>query len=291
MVNVSRTIAVGLVLLLGLITGSGCGDVLTEPPRETPVVEAYFYTNRPPSAITLSRTAVPGTEGPSPITDAAVFLRLPHRLISFVPAPLQAGVYLPEDTSEVLPGNTPFNLVIDLPDRSLSVRDTLPPPIQLEEICLSSPSEPVEAVFADSLSLTLKKGWIYPVTVRITWQALPPYGYWAHPRIIPPLSFPSAVVGYFLRTEEILPDQEQTWEGLYAVPVPSREASFPRHRLNIRLLRGTRAYKSFAQTRMLPETREPTSNIPDGRGLAVGLAIANQILYPDTSGTTCFSYE
>ncbi len=280
-----------LYLLLGLIVG--CGDVLNHPPQHLPVIEAYFYTHQAPSPVRITRIAGLDEKAPTPITDASLFLQLPGYTISYAPSPLQPGIYLPDETSRALPGHIPFQLQITLKERSLTIQDTLPPPVTLEEVCLTAPSYPIEAVFADSLSLALKKGWIYPVTVRLTWKAEPPSNYWMHPRILPPASFPAAVVGFFLRTEEVFAEAEHasTWEGLYAVPVASRETPFPMHHLIIRLFRGTHAYAAFARTRTLPESREPISNIPGGRGLVVGLAADSLHIYPEAPGTTCFTHE
>ncbi len=281
---------VGLLLLtIGLV---GCDTVV---PGSEPVlvVEAFLQTDAPPPTIRLRQTgplAGPyDPNGAQSVTDASVILRLDSLDIPYRADPTAPGYYRPERTELRLPPEVAFTLEIVWRGRLIRARDVLPPPIRIDSVQVSFPDAPVPAVLLDSLVLNdslaigARQGYLYPVEVTLWWQAPddPDSTYWVRPHLQPAVPFSSVVVDLFLRTEQVLLEQQsptdgngrRRWTGVYAVPVDSARAPLPAHTLRVALLRSGRAYARFAATREFPERREPVSNVDGGLGIVAGIAL------------------
>jgi len=170
----------------------------------------------------------------------------------------------------------------------------MPPPIHSTTLCFEASDHPIEAIFADSLGLTFQQGYLYPISVTLKWPASNDSLLWIHALLQTPRHFPAAVVGFFLRTEQVIlehklttePEGLRIWQGAYGVPVEHPTDSLPTHIIRGFLIRSYSAYAQFAATRKAPERREPASNIQGGRGIVAGMAIDSfqVMLTPTTLG-------
>ncbi|SHK55146.1 DUF4249 family protein [Rhodothermus profundi] len=281
---------IGLLLLIGWAVGC---DTVVPGAEPVLVVEAFLETGAPPPAIRLRQTG-PLTgpydpDGAQAVTDARVTLALDTLYISYRPDPAAPGYYRPERLDLILPPQMSFVLEIQWRGLRIYARDALPPPIQIDSVQVSFPDVPVPAVLLDSLVLNdslaigARKGYLYPVEVTLWWHApdAPDSSYWVRPHLQPAVPFSSVVVDLFLRTEQVLleqqsarePDGRRRWTGVYAVPVDSAQAPLPAHTLRVALLRSGQAYARFAATRESPERREPVSNVVGGLGIVAGIAL------------------
>lgn len=215
------------------------------------------------------------------MTDAEVVLSLSGVPVAYGPDPARPGRYVPQEALLPIPGE-PLALEVSWQGRRATAASAMPEAIALDSVRLSPAAAPVEAVFADSLGLDLREGWIYPVAVALYWA--PPAeadsARWVRARLRPPASFPSAVVDFLLRTDQTLreddlgiqPGGARRWSGLYAVPVEGPESPLPAHGLKVYLLRSGPDYARYALTRTDPERREPTGNVEGGLGIVAGIS-------------------
>lgn len=278
---------IGWLLLTIFLVGCDAVGPSAEPVL---VVEAFLQTGAPPPVIRLHQTGpLTGPGGTQAVIDAQVTLqldtlRIPYQVDLAIP-----GAYRPGRSGLVLPPEEFFTLEIEWRGLKIRARDVLPPPIRIDSVHVSFPEAPVLAVLLDSLvlndSLALggRQGYLYPIAVTLWWQAAedPDSSYWVRPHLRPTLPFSSMVVDLFLRTEQVLLEQQSArdrngwrrWTGVYAVPVDSAHAPLPFHTVRVALLRSGRAYARFAATREFPERREPVSNVEGGLGIVAGIAL------------------
>jgi hypothetical protein len=88
-------------------------------------------------------------------------------------------------------------------------------------------------------------------------------------------------LNFFLLSEQVLPESGilpdklgvRHWKGIYAVPVPRSDSSFPAHELKVSILRGERSFAQFATTRNEPGRRAPVSNVIGGIGFIGGISL------------------
>lgn len=277
----------GLLLLLGRC------DWTTEPAEEKDlVVEAFLETERPLPPVTLRQTR-PLSSPADSLRDAAsggqVRLALDGRTIPYEEGD-QSGRYVPLD-EELVPAGTPWQLRAEWQDDTARAQGVAPPPIEVAEVCVDVPPEPVRAVQVDSLrrdslDVPADEEYIYPVEVAVQWPPppsgpLPDSTYWVRVQLRPDAAdFSSQVVEFFLEPAEVKPEEQfarregtPRWQGVYAVPVDSSIDPLPSHELTTALVRGDTAFAAFAQTRTDPDRREPISNVDGALGIALGVAV------------------
>ncbi len=279
--------------LLLLAVWMGACDTVVPGSEPVLVVEAFLQTGAPPPTIRLRQTgplAGPyDAGGAQAVTDARVMLQLDTLQVPYHPDPATPGFYRPANTELLLAPQTAFVLEIQWRGRLIRARDVLPPSIRIDSVQVSFPEKPVPAVLLDSLvlndSLAIggREGYLYPVEVTLWWWAPndPDSSYWVRPHLQPDVPFSSVVVDLFLRTEQVLLEQQSAqevdgrrrWIGVYAVPVDSAHAPMPVHTVRVALLRSGQAYARFAATRESPERREPVSNVEGGLGIVAGIAL------------------
>ena len=290
--HIEKAAGVGILLIAALAL-VGCDTV--EPTEEAQlVVEGFFDAGRPLPVVTLRQSrpldvsylADAGTA----VTGASVQVQMGEETIRYRARPGHPGQYEPTtSTGRAVRGRAPLAMEVHWQDQHAYARDTVPPSIVLDSVRVQVPEEPVESVLLDSLRLDapnseLREGFVYPVEVTLWWKGARPArdsSYWVRPHLKPDASFSSTAVDFFLRQDEVLHERTLAssensyvhWTGVYAVPVESREAAFPDHRLRVSLLRSTSVYARFARSREAPERREPVSNVEGALGIVAGISV------------------
>lgn len=257
------------------------------------VVEAFLDTGEPLPSVTLRQTAPMGTPDDR-LQDAAsggrVSLRLGGTEIPYRESTTQPGRYVPTQDTVVSPLMN-WELTAHWKSESARAVGRTPMPITIEEVCVDVPPDPVEAIQVDSLrrdslDIPADQRHIYPIDVRVRWQARPlsqepDSTIWVRAQLLPNASaFSSQIVEFFLEPADIQQETAYTrtedvrqWTGVYAVPVNSGTAPLPRHNLTTSLTRGDTSFASFAQTRTDPDRREPISNVQGGLGVALAVSV------------------
>ena len=270
-----------------LIALVGC-DVAEPEPAQL-VVEAFVETGRPLPTVTVRRTAdLDDPDAAPPVSDAVVTLTLGGETVDYAPVPGLPGQYAPQQVRTAEPGAKLALAVTALSQRA-TASSLLPAPITLDSVRVVPAAAPVEAVFADSLGLEVREGFLYPVDVTLYWTApeADPNAdsSWVRARLRPPAAFPSAVVDFVLLTDATRREADlaaggaaRRWSGVYAVPVDALDDPLPPHALDVVLLRSGPDYARYALSRTDPDRREPVGNVAGGIGIAAGLALDRRTL-------------
>jgi hypothetical protein len=219
------------------------------------------------------------------VTDAEVRLFVDGRHVAYRSDAAHPGQYTAHDSpGDRLESRAAFSVDVRWNGLLATAAGIVPPPIVIDSVEVDYDDRPVQAVFADSLSPNLREGFLYPVEVTVWWTI--PFAevdvdssYWVRARLKPPASFPSAVVDFFLRTEQIVRERliesdagRKKWVGVYGVPVESDTSPMPPHSVEVALLRSTEDYARYASSRSTPARREPVSNVAGGIGIVAGIA-------------------
>lgn len=266
---------------------AACDATEPEPPQL--VVESFVETGRTLPVFTLRRTAsLDAPDGAPPVDDAVVTLVLDEDTVRYAPIAGQPGRYAPQQTRTAEPGAVLAFDVTALGQRA-TASSLLPASILLDSVRVVPAAAPVEAVFADSLGLEVREGFLYPVDVTLYWTAAATDANadssWIRARLRPPAAFPSAVVDFVLQTDVTRREADlatgptvRRWRGVYAVPVEASTDPLPPHALDVVLLRSGPDYARYVLSRTDPDRREPVGNVRGGLGIAVGLALDRQTL-------------
>ncbi len=267
---------------VGMLAFAAC-DV-AEPEAARLVVEAFVETGRTLPTVTVGQTVgLEAAESAAAVEDAAVVLTVARDEIAYEPVPGAAGRYGPQAERVAEEGERIGIEVTWQGQRAVAV-SRMPTPVALDSVRVAPAAVPVEAVFADSLGLDVREGFLYPITVTLYWQAPAADTAWVRTRLGPPAAFPSAVVDFLLATDAVQPEADlatgsdlgsglRAWSGVYAVPVASRDAPLPAHDLEVALLRSGPDYARYALSRTDPDRREPVGNVEGGVGIAVGISV------------------
>ena len=273
---------------LALTLGFAACDV-AEPEPARLVVEAFVETGRPLPTVTIRRTAdLDDPAAAPPVADAVVTLTLGDEVVDYAPVPGQSGRYAPRRALAAEAG-AGLSAEVTWQAQRATASSLLPAPIMLDSVRVVPAVVPVEAVFADSLGLEVREGFLYPVDVTLYWTAplADPNAdsSWVRARLSPPAAFPSAVVDFVLLTDETRRESDlaaegavRQWSGVYAVPVDAASESLPPHALDVVLLRSGPDYARYALSRTDPGRREPVGNVAGGIGIAVGLTLDRRTL-------------
>ncbi len=270
-----------------LLTLAACDVAEPEPARL--VVEAFVETGQPLPPVTIRRTAdLDDPDAAPPVSDAAVMLTLGGEDVAYAPVPGQPGQYAPQRARTAEAGET-LALAVTWQSQRATASSRMPAPIALDSVRIVPAAAPVEAVFADSLGLEVREGFLYPVDVTLYWTApeADPNAdsSWVRARLRPPAAFPSAVVDFVLLTDATRREADlaagpnvRRWSGVYAVPVDSPGDPLPPHALDVFVLRSGTDYARYALSRTDPDRREPVGNVRGGLGIAAGLALDRRTL-------------
>jgi hypothetical protein len=281
----------GALLLVGgaLLGGVRC-DLATQAEQETLVVEAFVETGAalPPVTLRQTKPLSASADSAAPATGATVTIQLNDTTYAYEEVPDAPGRYRAIGGPDSIAAGTRWRLTARWQEEVARAQGRTPSPIQVREMCVDVPSEPVESIFVDSLRLDsldipAEQRLIYPIGVTVRWQGASTGDdttRWVRGQLRPSASFSSRVVNFFLqpaevRREDRYPDTKagRKWRGVYAVPVDTSTAPLPEHRLTAVLVRGDTAFADFARTRADPDRREPVSNVSGGLGIATGVAI------------------
>lgn len=279
-----------LCLLLAVAFTAGC-DTVEPVDSSLLVVEGYLETGNPLPNIRLNRTLPPGSPysaEEAAVKDAALHVLLDGKRIDYEADPQLRGVYIPKLTDDTLSAGQTYALHVRWSESVIETTGILPPRIQIDDVDVSVPEEPVSAVFLDSLSLadTLATGaytgYIYPVEVTIRWdEAAVENESWVRLQLKPYAGISSTVIDLFLNSDEILRERERpvddrgrrVWTGVYAVGVPEADAPMPGHGLRIALVRSGEDYARFAASKNAPARREPITNLNGAAGIFTAVSI------------------
>ncbi|MFP4228149.1 MAG: hypothetical protein ACLFTE_04885 [Salinivenus sp.] len=289
------SVLVRSVLAVGLVVGLVRCDWAPEADeRQSLVVEAFVETGRPLPTLTLRQTRPLGsTNGASDdaATGGQVVLTLEGDTIPYDESPQRPGQYVPAGPSDTVSARTPWALDVRWNGEQARARGTTPPPLQIADVCVRVPEEPVRAVRVDSLrrdslDIPTERGYIYPIDVTVRWTAAglstgADSTQWIRARLRPDTSqFSSRLVDRFLRPVEIRREDQfgqeegqRRWTGVYAVPVDSSTAPLPPHQLTTTVVRGDSSFGNFARSRTDPDLREPISNVEGALGIATAVAV------------------
>lgn len=301
----SLLILCGLILLAAT-TIAGC-DTVTPVDDSRLVVEGFLTTGKPMPDIIVRRTLSPNRPYDSAdavVTNAAVEVVVGDARIVYDADPERRGVYVAGYAGDMVPA-AGDRYAFRAAWRG-SVADgagVLPPAVEISDVRLTVPEEPVSAVLLDSLALAdsittgLYTGYIYPIEVSLTWPVSIDTGWdpgesWMRAQLNPFATISSPVVDLFLRSEEIFREVEQptidgdrTWTGVYAVGVSSAEEALPSHRLRVSLVRSGVDYARFAASKDAPERREPLSNLNGASGIFAAVSVDSARYEVDTDGS------
>lgn len=293
-------LAAGLVL--GLIR---CDWAPEAAERESLVVDAFVETGRPPPTLTLRQTRPLGPTNGAPddaATGAQVVMTLEGDTIAYDEMPQRPGQYVPAASNDTVPARGSWALNVWWNDEQARAHGTTPPALQVADVCVRAPDEPVRAVRVDSLrrdslDIPAERGYIYPIDVTVHWAAAgrrtgADSTQWVRARLRPDTSqFSSRLVDRFLQPIDIRREDrfgqeegQRRWTGVYAVPVDSSTAPLPTHELTATLVRGDSAFGNFARSRTDPDLREPISNVEGALGIATAVAV-DSLARVVTSGT------
>jgi len=299
-------LAVGLLLVLGRCDLAGPVD------RQSLVVEAFPKTGRPLPTITLRQTRPlnnPGDRPANAARGATVELALDGTTISYEESDARPGRYVPVAGPGEVPARVPWHLMVQWQGEEARAQGRTPPPIELSEVCVEVPSNPVRAILVDSLrrdslDIPAEQSYIYPVDVVLRWSADQLAAgedttHWVRPQLRPDTTESSSrVVNFFLEPVDVQREDQfrrqgdqRAWRGVYALPVDDSTAAFPRHDLTVTLTRGDTSFAAFVRSRDDPERREPVSNVEGGLGIATAVAIDTLRNAVASGGTQCWTHS
>ncbi len=287
-----------LAIIMVVVYISAC-DTIGPETEPRLVVSCYVNAGEPLPSVSVHRTG--RLDGPyrprgrHAVTDAEVTLRFLDRSVPYRPSSQTPGRYEPQMPAAVIPVGERFELQVAWQDARVHAASRVPPPIQIDSLTVDVAENAVEAVFADSIGLNVKQGFMYPVDVTMWWtdttETEADSTHWIHAQVNPPAAFPSAVVGYFLRTSSVVPEERtdrrgnrRKWTGVYGVPVASDTSALEPHDISIFLLRTHTDYARYATSRNTPEQREPVSNLSQGRGIVAGISFDSVSVRVDRMG-------
>ncbi len=284
----------GALLAVGLLLVLGRCDLAGPVNRQSLVVEAFLETGRSLPTITLRQTrplSNPGDRRANAAQGATVELVLDGQAISYAESEQRPGRYVPTAGPEEVPARVPWRLTVQWRGAEAQARGMTPPPIEVSEVCIEVPPDPVQAILVDSLrrdslDIPAEQAYIYPIDVSLRWSADQlavgeDTTHWVRPQLHPDTTeSASRVVNFFLEPVDVRRedqfrrrDDQRVWRGVYAVPVEDSTAAFPHHDLSVTLTRGDTSFAAFAQSRDDPERREPVSNVEGGLGIATAVAV------------------
>ena len=283
-----------LRLLAAVVLMSGC-DSLAPVEESRMVVEGYLNSGQPLPSIEVRRTLSPSEPydaAKAAVSDAVVELELDGSSVRYESDSSRRGTYRPADPdSRPLSAGQPYAFRASWNGTVAEASGIIPPAIEITDVSVSVPDEPVSAVLLDSLALAdsistgLYTGYIYPIEVRIAWNDASaanwePDESWVRAQLTPIAEFSSPVVDLFLRSDEIFRELEQdissggrTWTGVYAVGVAESDDVLPEHRLRVSVVRSGPEYARFAASKDTPERREPRSNLDGAVGVFAAIAV------------------
>lgn len=279
---------IGVVILLAAVGIGTAGCDTVEPvDSSTLVLEGYLNTDRPLPEIHVRRTLPP--DGPysnadASVTDAAVTLTIGEETVPYHAVDARPGTYEPARRNVGTTAGLAYRFRIRWDDAEIESQGVLPPAIQVRDIDLRIPDEPISAVFLDSLSLGdslatgAYTGYIYPVEVVVKWDAARALDSWVRVQLRPYSTVSSTVIDLFLQSDEVILEESgadgmQTWTGVYAVGVPHADAAMPEHLLRVGLVRSGEDYARFASSKDDPNRREPISNLDGAAGILTAVSV------------------
>lgn len=303
----ARVLALMVAFSVLVAGGAGCDFAASSDPS-TLVVEAFLLSGQPLPPLQLRQTRAlgdpvpPGDSTADAATGASVRVAIGADTVAYAPGETP-GTYVPTESLLVAP-NAVFWVEVRWQDERATASGRVPPPIAIDQTCLSIPDEAVEAILVDSLrrdslDIPAEQGFIYPIDVTIDWaSASSTTETWVRTGVQPSADFSSGVVELFLQPIEV--DREtdfsvesgglrRAWTGVYAVSVDSADQVLPEHEITVSLTRGDSAFASYATTRTDPERREPVSNVNGAVGIATSIALdtARIVVNQGTRGERC----
>lgn len=296
--SVRFVLAALLLPMVVVLYVAGC-DSLGGDTGHQLVVTCYVHAGEPLPSLSIHRTGrLDGPyrpRGAHAVSDAQVALNFEDQSVAYRPEAGRPGLYHPEIPNAAVPVGETFALEVFWQETNVRATSRIPPPISIDSFTVDVADHPVEAVFADSISRNVQQGYMYPVDVTLWWTdttgTRADSTHWIHTQVNPPASFPSAVVGYFLRSSSVVPEERteqmgkrRRWTGVYGVPVESDTSELPTHDISVFLLRTHTDYARFATSRNTPEQREPVSNLSQGRGIVAGIALDSVNVRIDRTG-------
>ncbi len=269
------------------------------------VVEGFLNAGQPLPPVLVRRTASPQNPydaAQAGVSDAEVEVTLGDKVVRYAPDPGQAGRYAPSGNGAgvVAPGDA-FSFRVRWRETLVTAFGHVPPEIEIRNVSLKAPLEPVSAVLLDSLALSdtlatgAYTGYIYPIEATIEWVA-PEEGafseeFWVRAQLQPFTTFSSPIVDLFLRSDDIFTEQARqtegpgrSWTGVYAVSVPGENDPLPEHGLRVSLVRSGADYARFAASRDDPDRREPVSSVTGGIGVFAAISVDSVHVQVDQAG-------
>ena len=260
-------------------------------PDEEPrlVVQGFVDAGKPLPEIRLSQTFSPNQpydDLGSAVSNAELAVTLGPSIVPYRPVEGEPGLYEPVVETLAEQGET-FSLGVKWFNSRAEASGVVPPLVHIERLEVRLPEEPVSAVLLDSLALSdslavgARTGFIFPIEVAISWKPeLGEKDLWVRAQLYPYTGFSSTVVDLFLRSDQILPEEDlpssnglRTWTGVYAVRVDSADDPLPVHKLRVALVRSGVDYARYASTRNAPERRAPVSNVSGGIGIFTAISV------------------
>ena len=300
----------GALLAVGLLLVLGRCDLAEPVNRQSLVVEAFLKTDRSLPTITLRQTRPlndPADQRANAAQGDTVELILDGHSISYTETEQRPGRYVPTADSEEVSARVPWRLTVQWRGAEARAHGTTPPSIELSDVCIEVPPNPVRAILVDSLrrdslDIPAEQSYIYPVEVSLRWPvdqlaAGEDTTYWVRPQLRPDTTESSSrVVNFFLEPVDVRREDQfrrrgdqRAWTGVYAVPVEDSTAAFPHHDLAVILTRGDTSFAAFARSRDDPERREPVSNVGGGLGNAMAVATDSLRSAVAPGGEQCYS--
>ena len=296
------------VLCAGLVAG-GCDTVAPVDDAQV-VVEGFLNTGQPLPTVLVHRTASPRNPydaAQAAVSDAEVALTLGEDVVRYAPDPGRAGRYSPvgRGAATVVAGEA-FSFRVRWQETLVTASGYVPPEIEIRDVSLKIPPEPVSAVLLDSLALSdtlatgAYTGYIYPIEATIAWVAPEDEAFsetfWVRAQLQPFTTFSSPIVDLFLRSDDVFMEQARetegtgrSWTGVYAVSVPGENDPLPAHGLRVSLVRSGADYARFAASRDDPDRREPISSVQGGIGVFAAVSVDSVHVQVDQVGEAVVS--
>lgn len=291
-------------MLCACLAAAGCDTVAPVDDAQV-IVEGFLDAGQPLQPVMVRRTLSP--KGPydmeqAAVSDAEVEVTLGDKVVRYAPDPGQPGRYAPTGNGAgVVVAGDAFSFRAGWRDAVVTASGYVPPEIEIRDVSLKIPSEPVSAVLLDSLALSdtlatgAYTGYIYPIEAMIEWVA-PEEGafseeFWVRAQLQPFTTFSSPIVDLFLRSDDAFREQarqtegtERSWAGVYAVSVPGENDPLPEHGLRVSLVRSGADYARFAASRDDPDRREPISGVQGGIGIFAAVSVDSVHVQVDGAG-------
>ncbi|PIQ63647.1 MAG: hypothetical protein COV99_00985 [Bacteroidetes bacterium CG12_big_fil_rev_8_21_14_0_65_60_17] len=282
----ARPLAAALIPVMVLsLVWSAC-DATDAGSRSSLIVEAFVQAGPILPEVRVRQTS--GRESGREaavvgLADAVVAVRVGDT--SYAYRHIGAGRYasiLPAK-SPVVEGD-PFQVDVERDGVRATGSGTVPPDIVISGVEPIPARTAVEAILVDSLGLSIdsldvglgaRLGFIVPVEVQITWDALEDT-YWVATSLDPEESFSSSVLDFFLLPSEVIPEGGRgtaSWKGVYAVPVEDSTSSLPRHSLLVSITRGDAAFAAWMNTQSSGMASANAGNVEGAIGFVGGVAI------------------